>query len=105
MPLRGKTDEEIEKARAWQHPAAIELASGYFGVSKEECEILPTFITDAPEDAAPLWYFGKGIMDYLSKSDILVLAPDYEDARGCRCEQYVAEEYDIPYGVLGDKEE
>jgi hypothetical protein len=103
MPLRGKTPAEIEFARKWQHNAAKSAVAKRFGVHVWQCEILDTFIKEnVPENANALWYFGEGVRTYLSQADVLVLAPDWEGARGCVAEKFVAESYDIPTIVLGE---
>jgi len=93
MPLRGLTEEQISKNRVWQHKAIENIVKSFF---KQDCEILPTLINYAPGTAGPLWYFGEGIKTWLSQADLLCLAPDWREARGCRAEQFVAKEYGIP---------
>jgi hypothetical protein len=103
MPLRGKTEEEIQAARAWQHPAAIAAAAEWFHCPESDCEIMPTLIEEQPGKpykTVPLWYFGRGVMEHLSQADFLALAPDWGTARGCRAEMAVATEYDLPMYVL-----
>jgi hypothetical protein len=103
MPLAGRTEEQIQRAREWQHVEAKRTAARIFGVKQEDCEILPTFINETPGKeykTEALWYFGKGVMEYLSRADLLALADDYASARGCRMERAVAEAYGIPSVVL-----
>lgn len=97
MALRGRSLEQIEKDRA-QH---YEWIKNLF----KDAEILDTYITtDPPEDVKekPLWYFGKGIADHLSKADILVVPHNWYDIRGVKCEKYIAEQYGVPVIVMPD---
>lgn len=81
MALRGRSLEQIEKDRA-QH---YEWIKNLF----KDAEILDTYITTNPPEEVkekPLWYFGKGIADHLSKADILVVPHNWYDIRGVKCE-------------------
>lgn len=97
MALRGRSPEQIEKDRA-QH---YEWIKNLF----KDAEILDTYITtNPPEDVKEksLWYFGKGLVDYLSKADILVVPHNWYDIRGVKCEKYIAEQYGVPVIVMPD---
>ena len=55
---------------------------------------------NAPEGTcAPVWYLGRSI-EMLSKADYIYLAPGWEAGRGCRVEQEIAAEYNIPEVTL-----
>ena len=88
QPMRGKTREEIMATRA----AAIEAAERHLGVKVEAIE---SFFTDAPAGATPLWYLAKSI-ELLATADVVYMAYDWKQYRGCRIEYACAVEYDIP---------
>jgi len=92
MPLRGLTEEQIRINREWQHKAVDNFCKD---VLRQDYMILPTYIQYNPPGAKALWYLGEGIKSFLVYADYLLLAPDWREARGCRCEQFVAKEYGI----------
>lgn len=67
----------------------------------ENDELIDSFIEGAPAKAAPLWYLGESIK-LLGSADVVVFAPGWENARGCRIERRCAEEYGIPMLNLGN---
>lgn len=89
QPMKGKTNEEILAERK----EAVEMVQVMVG---EEVEVIDSFFKDAPAEAAPLWYLGKSLM-LLSTADIVVFAPGWEDARGCKIEHTCAVEYGFDY--------
>lgn len=89
QPMKGKTDEEILKARE----RAIESAKKYLDAN-EEVEVIDSFFQNAPADARPLWFLGKSL-ELLSTADVAYFAKDWETARGCRIENTCAIEYGI----------
>src|SRR5699024_7135007 len=89
QPVKGKTDEEILKARE----RAIESAKKYLA-SDEEVEVIDSFFQNAPADARPLWFLGKSL-ELLSTADVAYFAKGWENARGCRIENTCAIEYGI----------
>lgn len=95
MALNGRTPEQIERDRSQHHQWIHE--------NFEDAEILDTYIkTNPPKEVkeAPLWYFGKGVMEFLSQADVLVVPYNWEDVRGVRCEKYIAEQYGIQVVVM-----
>lgn len=67
----------------------------------ENDELIDSFIEGAPAKADPLWYLGESIK-LLGSADVVVFAPGWENARGCRIERRCAEEYGIPMLNLGN---
>lgn len=67
----------------------------------ENDELIDSFIEGAPAKATPLWYLGESIK-LLGSADVVVFAPGWENARGCRIERRCAEEYGIPMLNLGN---
>ena len=95
MALNGRTPEQIENDRAQHHKWIHE--------NFKDAEILDTYIkTNPPEEIKekPLWYFGKGVMEHLSRADVLVVPYNWEEIRGVRCEKFIAEQYGIQVAVM-----
>lgn len=90
QPMSGFTDEQIretrDKAIKWINDNDYELINSYF----------PDYVNDNDETVKhkPVDYLSRAIY-VLSKSDILLMCPGWEDARGCKAEKYVADAYDI----------
>ena len=87
QPMRGKTDTEITK----ESHKAISKAKELYG---EDVEVIDSFFQSAPTDAKPLWFLGKSL-ELLSRADVAVFCPGWEDARGCRIEHDCCVEYGI----------
>lgn len=97
MTLNGRTLGQIEHDRAQHHKWIHENIA--------DAEILDTCTTTNPPESVkekPLWYFGKGIMEFLSQADALVVPHNCEDIRGVRCEKYIAEQYGVPVIFMPD---
>ena len=100
MPLQDLTKEEIEEMKAQNKKDLIKPVMEKFNVTAEQIEVMDTYI-NAEEDMSiyktiPLYYFGKGIMSYLSKADVVVMGHGWRAARGCQCENFIATAYGIP---------
>ena len=87
QPMRGLTDEQIQRAR----DRAVRAVRNTYG---EDVEVLDTFFKDAPAEARPLWYLGKSL-EYLADADLAVFVRGWDSARGCRIEHQSAEAYGI----------
>lgn len=87
QPMRGKSDDEILKARE----EAIKKVEEMTG---ERAEVIDSFFQGAPADAKPLWYLGKSLQ-LLSTADVAYFDAGWENARGCRIENLCAREYGI----------
>ena len=89
QPMRGKTDDEILKARE----KAIEAIKEYHG---DEIQILDSYFSDYdPENGCiPLKYLAKSL-EILADADIAYFLKGWQDARGCRIENECAIEYGI----------
>lgn len=83
QPMQGKTNEDIEKER--KELVEILEEQGY--------DVLDTVLTadDVSKDD-PICYLAKSL-EMLAEADILVCMKGWEEARGCRIEHMVAEEY------------
>lgn len=88
QPMANLTEEQIRKAR--QH--AIEEIGKIYG--EEEVEVIDSIITDETEGKGPIWFLGKSI-ELMAEADLCVFLDGWADARGCRVEHLVAEEYGV----------
>lgn len=88
QPMRGKTDEAIKSIRE----AALEVLNDAF--MKEDYEVIDTLFTDF--NGNRLEFLGKSITEGLARADIAVFLDDWERYDGCRCEQFIAAQYNIP---------
>lgn len=81
QPMRGKTNEQIRAERA-------ELI---LKLEAEGHEVVDT-VLDISENKSPIYYLAKSI-ELLDKADAVVFMPGWQQARGCRIEFQVAQEY------------
>lgn len=86
QPMRGKTEEQIRDERK----AIIERFNNM------HIEVIDTIFTDeVPIDYnVGVYYLGKSIRE-MSKVDALFMCNGWREARGCRIERQVAQEYGI----------
>lgn len=84
QPMAGKTTEQIKKERQ----TAIEQLKQYF---TKEITIIDTVIEDH-EEKSDLQCFAESIM-FLDKADYLAMFPGWKNARGCKLEHEIAEQY------------
>lgn len=84
QPMRGKTDEYIQKER--EH--LIGVAKGLY----DDVEILDSYFMDY--DGNALQFLSRSIA-VLALADVVVFSADWANARGCRCEHEIAIEYGI----------
>lgn len=87
QPMKDKADEVILAERK----KAIEVAKFYFG---DDFEVVDSFFQNAPHDAKPLWFIGKGL-ELMAGADVVIFASGWQNARGCKIEHLCAEEYGI----------
>ena len=87
QPMRGKTAEEIMKERKRMIARAGEIVC-------DEIEVLDTYYQDF--DGNRVSFLARSISD-LSKADVAIFAPGWENFSGCRCEHAVCEEYGIAH--------
>lgn len=95
QPMRGKTDEEIERKRE----SAIKRLENYMGRSVEIVnrdfrtnKVPPDTLTT--KDAKSLWYLGNSIQK-LAQADAIYLVKGHEKNPGCLIERECAMEYGI----------
>lgn len=90
QPMNGLTDEEILATRERLHKQAEEFL-------REKLMLVDSFIDDYPRfehKHIPIWYLAKSI-ELLSTADVIYMGKGWEDARGCKIEFDVANQYGI----------
>ena len=122
LPMSGRTDEQIENT-IYKEMVPIIIKSGIFEgtyvikdkVYEGEYVFIDNFQVDAKEMAemerqareavtSNLVYLGEAIKK-LAYVDAVVFAEDFEEARGCMVELYVAYKYDIPCYIIVTNDE
>lgn len=93
MPMRDKTNAEIEAKRAQIKDAIYRL--GYQNV-----EFIESFFKGVPHEAKPLWFLGESFK-LLSQADIVYFAEDSNLYRGCCMERDAFMRYLLPSGAKG----
>lgn len=86
QPMRGRTDEEILEERA----KILKIAEAYLG---DSVTVVENFFKDG--DLSPVQCLGDSI-SLMATADLVVFAPGWRKARGCKIERMVAKEYQIP---------
>lgn len=86
QPMKGKTKEEIEQARA----EAISAAEQHLG---EAVEVIDSYI-DCEVGYNPLKCLGRSI-EMMADADVVFFAEGWEGARGCRIENRCARDYGL----------
>ena len=88
QPMNGRTDEDILAKRE----SLIALAKEKYG----EVEVIDSFTKDPDLEAkGQIAMLGHSI-GMMADADLVVFAKDWTRARGCRVEQQVAKQYEIP---------
>lgn len=84
QPMRGKTNEQIRKERE-------ELIKR---LEKDNFEVVDTIIVeDAPKGYSEAIYYLAKSIEFISKVDIVYFMKGWENARGCKIENQVCQEY------------
>lgn len=92
QPMRGKTDEEIQREREKAVNQARKLLK-----ENEEVEVIDSLIKEeapACATASGLWYLGKSL-ELLATADLAYFARGWKEARGCQIEYKCAKEYGV----------
>ena len=83
QPMRGKTNEQIRQERA-------ELVKE---LEEQGHEVIDTIFENAPANEDTAIYMLSQSIRYIGKVDAVVFMPGWENARGCRIEYEVADNY------------
>ena len=93
QPMRGKSDEEIERERE----DLIAIAKAVYA-GRGEVEVIDSFFKgglDVPAGTkAPLYHLSKSL-ELLATADVAIFAKDWREARGCRIEHECAAGYGV----------
>lgn len=93
QPMRGKSDEEIERERE----DLIAIAKAVYA-ERGEVEVIDSFFKgglDVPAGTkVPLYYLSKSL-ELLATADVAIFAKDWREARGCRIEHECADGYGV----------
>lgn len=98
QPMKDKTREEIIKERyktiAWIYE---DLAKATYTLKDvDKVNIIDSDLGDSKDvKNAPVWYLSESIK-LMSDADYVVFCNGWKDARGCRIERTIANEYGIP---------
>ena len=87
QPMKDKTEKEILDQR--------KQITDYIQGKYKNAKIIDSYVQTAPDEAYPIFFLGLS-MQFLSQADLCIFAEGWEDARGCRIEHQVCEEYNIP---------
>ena len=83
QPMRGKTNEQIRQERA-------ELVKV---LEEQGHEVIDTVFEEAPANEDIAIYMLSQSIRYIGKVDAVVFMPGWEEARGCRIEYEIADNY------------
>lgn len=84
QPMRGKTNEQIRKERE-------ELIKR---LEKDNFEVVDTIIAEeTPQGCSESIYYLAKSIEFISKVDIVYFMKGWENARGCKIENQVCQEY------------
>ena len=93
QPMKGRSEADIRNVRNM----AATMADIFCGEFEEETEILDSYISNVPKGGTmPLRFLARSL-DLLAQADVVIFAPGWESARGCRIEELCAKEYGIKY--------
>lgn len=85
LPMRGRTDEDIDEER--------DSIMSYIESIIGRCREIPShFNSKMASKLKPLECLGMSL-ELMSHSDVVVFAPKWEEARGCRIEHECAVQY------------
>lgn len=68
---------------------------------EEKVSIIDTFFRDF--NGNTMQFLGKAILEGISVCDEIVFMDDWERYDGCRCEHFIAAQYDVPCVYLSTK--
>ena len=84
QPMRGKTNEQIKKERE-------DIVKR---LEKDNFEVIDTIILeDAPKGCNEAIYYLSKSIEFLSRADIVYFMKGWENARGCKIENKICQDY------------
>lgn len=88
QPMSGLSEERIMEDRR----RAVEIIQTRH--PDEPIEVIDNYKHNLPAGSHALEYLGRDIV-MLKDADIVFFVEGHQNARGCRCEQFVANSYDL----------
>lgn len=84
QPMRGKTNEQIRQERA----NLVEK------LEKDGLEVIDTIVSEEPPKGSDqaIYYLSKSI-EFISKVDIVYFMKGWKNARGCKIENKICQDY------------
>lgn len=95
QPMRDETDLGIDRLRR------LILDWAPRALRKHDLIEIPRLSRWQAESSHPVFNLGHSLQN-LSRANVVVFAPGWEDARGCRVEHEVCVQYHIPYIEIED---
>lgn len=96
QPMRGYSEQDIEKVR-----------DRVVGWAREDSDDrileIPKFNITQMKGTKPVRMLGMSI-ELMSDADIVLFAPGWQYARGCRIEHRICQDYGIPYKELTEED-
>lgn len=84
QPMRGKTNKQIRQERA-------ELVKR---LEKDNFEVVDTIVSEtAPKGCNEAIYYLSKSIEFISKVDVVYFMKGWEDARGCKIENKICQDY------------
>ena len=84
QPMRGKTNEQIRQERE----ALVKR------LEKDNFEVVDTIIVEnAPKGCNEAIYYLSKSIEFISKADIVYFMKGWEEARGCKIENKICQDY------------
>lgn len=87
LPMNGKKDSDVRKRMK-------ELTKEF---DKLHIEVVDSFLTDEVKNSyhPGVYYLGRTLMKFMHNVDAVYFDEGWQDARGCRIERKICEEYGI----------
>lgn len=85
QPFHGRTEEEIFEERR----RILEKAKLLFG---DAIDVIDQYHQEKPDGEGKLWYLSQDIL-MMEKATWVIFSPKWKEARGCRIEHMICEEY------------
>lgn len=97
QPMKGKTNKQIREERE-------KLVKN---LERAGLEVIDTIVKETPPEGIdePIFYLSKSI-EFISKVDIVYFMKGWENARGCKIENRICQEYGKPtmYNIYESEE-
>jgi len=99
VAVRGLNEEQTMAKHAECRQKITDIIGEYEDISDNVSDFHSGNV-DEGVNCAPLWWFGKGLVNELAYADLAVFYGDISQTRACKLEKEICELYDIPYIVI-----